>query len=102
MENIMKKMLILGMLGCSTAFAQPNGELLASQCFQCHGFNGNSLGEIDSIAGKSASDLYGDLKEFKTNGKKDIMSLQSRLYTDNELWAIANYFSTLPGSGSND
>lgn len=98
----MKKILIFWILGCSAAFAQPNGELLASQCFQCHGYNGHSLAEIDSIAGKSASDLYGDLKEFQTNGKKDIMSLQSRLYNDSELWAIATYFSTLPGSGSDD
>lgn len=92
----MKKVLLLWVLSCTVSFAQPNGKLLASQCFQCHGFNGKSLGEIDSIAGKSAADLYGDLKEFQTNGKKDIMSLQSRLYTDNELRAIANYFSTLP------
>lgn len=74
----------------------PNGELLASQCYQCHGFEGRSLGEIDSIAGKSASDLYGDLIEFKNNGKKDIMSLQARQYSDCELKAIANYLSSLP------
>lgn len=92
----MKKIVFLWLLGCTVAFAQPNGKFLASQCFQCHGFNGKSLGEIDSIAGKSAADLYGDLKEFQTNGKKDIMSLQSRLYTDKELQAIANYISTLP------
>ncbi len=77
----------------------PNGELLASQCYQCHGYEGRSLGEIDSIAGKSASDLFGDLKEFKSNDKKDIMSLQARQYTDCELDAIANYLSTMPNLG---
>ena len=75
---------------------QPNGELLASQCYQCHGYEGHSKGEIDSIAGKSASSLYGDLKDFKSNGKKDIMSLQARQYKDCELNAIAEYLSTLP------
>lgn len=95
----MQKILFLWLLSMTTVWAQPNGELLASQCFQCHGFNGKSLGEIDSIAGKSAGDLYGDLKEFQTNGKKDIMSLQSRLYTDDELWAISQYFAALPRSG---
>jgi len=74
----------------------PNGALLASQCYQCHGYQGRSLGEIDSIAGKSASDLYGDLIDFKNNGKKDIMSLQAREYSDCELEAIANYLSSLP------
>jgi len=83
----------------TTKVLNPNGELLASQCYQCHGYEGHSLGEIDSIGGKSASDLYGDLKEFKTNGKKDIMSLQARVYSDCELNAIANYLSTLPYQG---
>ncbi len=91
----MKNIFWLLLLFCSVALAQPNGELLASQCFQCHGFNGHSKGEIDSIAGESASDLYGDLKEFQNNGKNDIMSKQSRLYTDEELRAIAIYFSTV-------
>ena len=78
---------------------QPNGELLAAQCYQCHGYQGQSLGEIDSIGGKSASDLYGDLREFKSNGKADIMSLQARAYRDCELNAIAQYLSTLPNQG---
>ena len=73
--------------------------IFSVQCYQCHGYEGRSLGEIDFIAGKSASDLYGDLKEFKSNGKKDIMSLQARQYTDCEMDAIANYLSTLPNQG---
>lgn len=114
----MKKIILLPLLAClstqvqalpadcilknadgTTKVIKPNGELLASQCYQCHGYEGRSLGEIDSIAGKSASDLYGDLKEFKTNRKKDIMSLQARQYTDCELDAIGNYLSTLPNQG---
>lgn len=83
----------------TTKVLNPNGELLATQCYQCHGYEGHSLGEIDSIGGKPASDLYGDLRAFKTNGKKDIMSLQVRAYTDCELDAIANYLSTLPSQG---
>lgn len=79
-----------------TRIMQPNSELLASQCYQCHGYQGHSKGEIDSIAGKSASSLYGDLIDFKNNGKKDIMSLQARQYKDCELNAIAEYLSTIP------
>lgn len=94
----MKKILLLSILSGLSApiLAAPNGELLASHCYQCHGFEGRSLGEIDSIGGESFSELYGELKEFQNNGKKDIMSLQSRLYTDAELRAISEYFSTLP------
>ena len=83
----------------SAAYANPtfadNGRLLASQCFQCHGPNGRSKGEIDSIAGKSAADLYGDLVEMKQKQKIEIMHLQAKNYTDDELHAIANYLSTL-------
>lgn len=71
-----------------------NGQLLASQCYQCHGPNGRSNGEIDSIAGKSASDLYGDLREMKQKQKIEIMHQQAKSYTDKELREIANYLST--------
>ena len=115
----MSKILIIPMLAClswqvqalpadckltntdgTTRAMQPNGELLAAQCYQCHGYEGYSQGEIDSIGGKPASDLYGDLVDFKNNGKKDIMSLQARQYTDCELNAIASYLSTLPNLGN--
>ncbi|PPD03973.1 MAG: cytochrome c class I [Methylobacter sp.] len=80
------------------AYAHPafadNAQLLASQCFQCHGPNGRSKGEIDSIAGKSAADLYGDLLEMKRKQKIEIMHLQAKIYTDQELLQIANYLST--------
>lgn len=114
----MRKIILLPMMAClsiqaqalpadctltnangSTRVMAPNGELLASQCYQCHGYEGRSLGEIDSIGGEQASDLYGDLVEFKSNGKKDIMSLQARQYTDCELNSISNYLSTLPNQG---
>ena len=71
-----------------------NGQLLASQCYQCHGPKGQSKGEIDSIAGKSASDLYGDLLEMKQKQKVEIMHQQAKSYTDKELREIANYLST--------
>lgn len=72
-----------------------NGQLLASQCYQCHGPNGHSKGEIDSIAGKSASDLYGDLLEMKQKKEIEIMHLQAKNYSNEELLKIANYLSTL-------
>ena len=40
----------------TTASAVPNGRLLASNCFQCHGTNGKGPG-FDKLAGKSASSL---------------------------------------------
>lgn len=72
-----------------------NGQLLAAQCFQCHGPNGHSKGEIDSIAGKSASDLYGDLIDMKQKPVVEIMHQQAKSYTDAELRAIADYLANL-------
>ena len=84
--------LIFGWVFLFAQIAQAdNGRLLASQCFQCHGPNGRSKGEIDSIAGKSASDLYGDLLEMKHKKKVEIMHMQAKIYTDEELLQLANY-----------
>lgn len=78
----------------------PAGRLLASQCAQCHGTNGNSVGEIDSLAGKSYSDLYNDLLEMKySSDLNDIMHRQAKGYSAEQLDLIAKYFASQPGSG---
>lgn len=84
-------------LTATTGHAQttvPNGRLLASNCFQCHGTNGNGPG-FDRLAGKSASSLYSDLKEFQS-GKEGtgIMARHAMGYTDAQLQALAQWLST--------
>ncbi len=72
-----------------------NGRLLASNCFQCHGTNGT--GGFDQLTGKTASELYGDLKEF-ASGREDadgIMAAHAMGFSDDQLKAIANYFSSI-------
>jgi cytochrome c553 len=89
------------MLSASSADAAPPvGQLLASQCAQCHGTNGNGPG-FDELAGKSASDIYNDLREMKARTViESIMDRQARGYTDAQLRLIADYLSTLPGGGN--
>jgi len=70
--------------------------LLASQCAQCHGTDGRAVGEIDSLAGKSFSGLFGDTREMKDKDPNDIMHRQARGYSDDQLRRIAEYFSMLP------
>lgn len=79
----------------NTASTSSYGRLLASQCYQCHGPEGRSRGEIDSISGKSASELYHEMMEMKQENKIEIMHLQIKTYTDEEIQQIANYLSTL-------
>ena len=70
------------------------GRLLASNCFQCHGTNGKGPG-FDNIAGKSASEIFKELKEFQS-GKEGtgIMARHSLGYTDAQLNALAGWLAT--------
>ncbi len=83
--------------------APPAGRLLASNCFQCHGTNGAGPG-FDSLAGKSAQDIYNDLREMKAkNPGNDIMKAHARGYTDAQLWQISQYFAQqVSASGGRD
>jgi cytochrome c553 len=75
--------------------AEP-GRLLASQCAQCHGTNGDGPG-FEEIAGK---DLFNDLIDMKYRPIEGIMDRQAHGYTDEQLRLIADYLSTQPGNGS--
>lgn len=90
----------LACLGSATAGAQqagtppPPGRLLASNCFQCHGTDGRGDGTFERLAGKSASDIYGELREMRAENKRgEIMTIHALGYTDAQLRAIADYFS---------
>jgi cytochrome subunit of sulfide dehydrogenase len=83
----------------SSHAAPPAGQLLASQCAQCHGTNGNGPG-FDELAGKGANELYNELREMKNRVLiEGIMDRQARGYTDGQLRLIADFLSSLPGGG---
>jgi len=93
----------LSSLAATTVSAAPaTGQLLASQCAQCHGTNGGGPG-FDKIAGKPADDLYGDLIDMKYSTQiESIMDRQARGYTDAQLYELSTYLSTLPPSEPGD
>ncbi len=73
--------------------APPAGRLLASNCFQCHGTNGAGPG-FDAIAGKSAEDIYKELKEMQRREPgNDIMKAHARGDTDEQLRQLSTYLS---------
>lgn len=80
--------------GAQAQTAPPPGRLLASNCFQCHGTNGKGPG-FDTLVGKSASELYKDLKEFQS-GKEGtgIMTRHAMGYTDVQLRELSAWLST--------
>lgn len=91
--------LTLAALCCATpvqaqATTPPAGRLLASNCFQCHGTNGRGPG-FDKLAGKSASELYKELKEFQAGKEGDgIMARHSMGFSDAQLLALSQWLST--------
>ncbi|MDO9227249.1 MAG: hypothetical protein Q8M09_13615 [Pseudomonadota bacterium] len=94
--------LALGLAVAGSALAAPPaGRLLASQCAQCHGSNGNGPG-FDKLAGMSAREMSNELLEMKYRVlPKDIMDRQAHGYTDAQIQLIANYFAgQTAGSGT--
>jgi sulfide dehydrogenase cytochrome subunit len=77
------------------------GRLLASQCAQCHGTDGISISEIDSLVGES-DEILEEMSEMKGSSKNSIMHLQAKGYSNSEIREIARYFSTLSQGGGND
>jgi sulfide dehydrogenase cytochrome subunit len=74
-----------------TTAIDPPGRLLASNCFQCHGTNGK--GGFETLAGKSASEIYNELLEIRAENKGNIMEPHARGYSDAQLRLMADYFS---------
>lgn len=88
----------VAVLAAAAASAQtvpsPPGRLLASNCFQCHGTNGQGPG-FDRIGGKSANELYGEMKEFQAGKEgQGIMARHAMGYTDAQLRSLAQWLST--------
>ncbi|HPE79014.1 MAG: hypothetical protein R3E46_11130 [Sedimenticolaceae bacterium] len=72
--------------------------LLASQCAQCHGTNGHSVGSIEGLTDESYKDLYEDLMDMRSEDRpENIMDHQALGYTDDQVRRIAHYFGTLSG-----
>ncbi|AFK01976.1 cytochrome c class I [Emticicia oligotrophica DSM 17448] len=67
------------------------GQLLASNCFQCHGTNGTGL---EHLAGKSANEIVNELREMSAkNPRAEIMNVHAKAYTTDEMKLIGDFFS---------
>jgi cytochrome c553 len=73
------------------------GRLLASQCAQCHGTNGNSVNGLESLAG--SDEVYDEMLEIRAGDEDPIMQAQAHGYTLSEIGALAAYFAQAGGSG---
>lgn len=71
-----------------TQFTINNGRLLGSQCAQCHGTNGISSSDIDSIRGEDnlTHEIYDD---------DPLMNAQAKGYTSTEIIAIETWLKNI-------
>ena len=69
--------------------------LLASNCYNCHGMNGASVGIIDGLDELSAKKMAAKMKEFRAGAKAaTIMGRIAKGYNDAEIDAIAQYIES--------
>jgi sulfide dehydrogenase cytochrome subunit len=70
------------------------GRNMASNCANCHGTNGMSVGGMPSLAGQSRETLVRSLREFR-EGKRPatIMHQISKGYSDEQIELIAAFFA---------
>ncbi|VAW83907.1 hypothetical protein MNBD_GAMMA18-782 [hydrothermal vent metagenome] len=89
---------LVAVLYCVSAVqAQPvSPEMLAFPCMACHGPEGESQGDIPSLNGLSHDYLKNSLHAFKSMQRRGvIMNRIVRGYSDEQIEALARYFSGL-------
>ena len=86
---------------CTTAVAEDDmlGRTIGSACFGCHGAGSASGAAIPPIIlGAPAEYIESSLKEFRDGSRSStIMQRIAKGYTDEEIAAVAKYFSTQGG-----
>lgn len=93
---IFRLFILLGLPGASFADEvqpPPTAAMLAAQCAQCHGTEGNAVAGMKPLAGKDI-----DIIGMKNNEDHAIMHKQAKAYTDEQLMAISEYFASLTPS----
>lgn len=68
--------------------------IMANTCHSCHGTDGNSIGAMPSIAGKSAPYIVDTLRRFRDGEKPSTVMMRiAKGFTDAEVEALAKHFA---------
>jgi cytochrome c553 len=91
-------------LSTASALAQPKPDLTvaakAVSCNACHGPYGRSEAGIPPLAGRDADQMFAALVGFKTGQRGAfVMHHHAKGYSDEELRAMAEYFSKQSAAG---
>ena len=81
----------------SAAFAHEpsNSSMLSNTCNGCHGTDGASAGFNPTVGGMPQTYIIDQMKKFKSGERpSSIMGRLAKAYSDDEIAAIASYYST--------
>ncbi len=85
---------LLASTGQAASVELSRGAMLSNSCAGCHGTDGNSPGEIPSIAGKSVLYIEKALLEFRSGERPGtVMGRHTKGYTEEEIRLIAEFFA---------
>src|SRR5438309_4354221 len=89
---------VIAACGTELLFAQggnPNlARDLAATCANCHGTNGVSVGEVESLAGKAKDELVRKMQAFKTGAMPaTVMAQLAKGFTDEQIDLVAGWFA---------
>lgn len=67
---------------------------LAATCANCHGTNGQAVGDMKPLAGVSAAKIIAMVADYKSgNQPATIMHQIAKGYTDDQIKLVAGYFA---------
>jgi sulfide dehydrogenase cytochrome subunit len=70
---------------------------LAATCANCHGTNGNAVGDMKPLAGLSAEKIIAAVAAYRSgNQPATIMHQIAKGYTDEQIRLVAAYFAAQP------
>jgi len=75
---------------------------MASQCAQCHGMEGNNNEGFDDLNGEPFDEIYDELMDMLSSSDNELMHHQAKGYTQDQIIALANYFSGQAKTNSNN
>jgi len=100
--EIILRQTVLFLIFISTTLIASDGADLYKQCVACHGINGEkkALNKSEVIAGWDIARTEAALQEYKAgtrniNGMGTLMKGKIAAYSDEEIYAVAEYISTL-------
>ena len=86
---------VLGAVHATAQGSDPNlGRSLAATCATCHGTNGVSVGEVESLAGKPKDEIVRKMQDFKSGAKPaTVMHQLAKGYSDEQIQLVAGWFA---------